>query len=124
MRLRPATDADRAAWQALLGATASGDFLHDWAWADVAAFDGQPQRRFVLEEEGQRGRCRGGVIKLAPRRARLLAIPHRSVQPTDPLIVTGLCRFAAGRGAHRAERMFVDLGARQDRRPLVEELDQ
>ena len=44
-RLRPATDADASAWQAFLGAHASGDF-HDWAWADVAAFDGQPQRRF------------------------------------------------------------------------------
>ncbi|MGH2416985.1 MAG: lipid II:glycine glycyltransferase FemX, partial [Candidatus Limnocylindria bacterium] len=30
----------------------AGDFLHDWAWADVAAFDGQPQRRYLLEENG------------------------------------------------------------------------
>jgi peptidoglycan pentaglycine glycine transferase (the first glycine) len=52
MHFRPATDADAAAWQALLGATDSGDFLHDWAWADVAAFDGQPQRRYLLEEHG------------------------------------------------------------------------
>ncbi|MEP6807677.1 MAG: peptidoglycan bridge formation glycyltransferase FemA/FemB family protein [Chloroflexota bacterium] len=44
---------DEAAWQALLGRTASGDFLHDWAWAAVAAFDGQPQRRFVAEENGE-----------------------------------------------------------------------
>lgn len=50
---RPATDADATAWQSLLEATASGDFLHDWAWADVAAFDGQPQRRYVLDEGGQ-----------------------------------------------------------------------
>ena len=47
---RPATDADADAWQAFLAATGSGDFLHDWAWADVAAFDGQPQRRYVLSE--------------------------------------------------------------------------
>jgi peptidoglycan pentaglycine glycine transferase (the first glycine) len=51
MRLRPATDADAPAWSALLAETASADFLHDWAWADVAAFDGQPQRRFVLEDD-------------------------------------------------------------------------
>ena len=51
-RFRPATPEDEAAWQALLGRSSAGDFLHDWAWADVAAFDGQPQRRFVLEEEG------------------------------------------------------------------------
>jgi lipid II:glycine glycyltransferase (peptidoglycan interpeptide bridge formation enzyme) len=53
MHFRPATDADDDAWQAFLGAMASGDFLHDRAWADVAAFDGQPQRRYVLEEDGE-----------------------------------------------------------------------
>ena len=51
-QFRPASDEDEGAWQALLGRTDSGDFLHDWAWAAVAAFDGQPQRRFVVEEEG------------------------------------------------------------------------
>lgn len=53
MHFRPATDADDAAWQAFLGRTAFGDFLHDWAWADVADFDGQPQRRYLLEEDGE-----------------------------------------------------------------------
>lgn len=52
-RFRPATADDEAAWQALLARTASGDFLHDWAWAAVAAYDGHPQRRFVLDEDGQ-----------------------------------------------------------------------
>ncbi|HEX2844103.1 MAG TPA: peptidoglycan bridge formation glycyltransferase FemA/FemB family protein [Candidatus Limnocylindria bacterium] len=52
IHFRPARDTDADAWQAFLAVTASGDFLHDWAWAEVAAFDGQPQRRFVLEEEG------------------------------------------------------------------------
>src|SRR5918995_507480 len=52
MHLRPATESDATRWQAFLGATASGDFLHDWAWAEVAAFDGQPQRRYLLEEDG------------------------------------------------------------------------
>jgi lipid II:glycine glycyltransferase (peptidoglycan interpeptide bridge formation enzyme) len=52
-RFRPAGDADEAAWQALLRRSQAGDFLHDWAWAEVAAFDGQPQRRFVAEEDGQ-----------------------------------------------------------------------
>ncbi len=49
---RPATDADAGAWQAFLARAESGDFLHDWAWADVAAFDGQPQRRYLIEESG------------------------------------------------------------------------
>ena len=53
MQLRPATDADASAWSAFLARTASGDFLHDWAWADVAAFDGQPQRRFVLTDDDE-----------------------------------------------------------------------
>ena len=53
MTFRPATEGDQAPWQALLGRVPSGDFLHDWAWADVAAFDGQPQRRFVVEEGGE-----------------------------------------------------------------------
>jgi lipid II:glycine glycyltransferase (peptidoglycan interpeptide bridge formation enzyme) len=53
MHLRPATDSDAPAWSAFLAKTASGDFLHDWAWADVAAFDGQPQRRFVLEDDDE-----------------------------------------------------------------------
>ena len=52
-RFRAATAADEAAWQALLGGCAAGDFLHDWTWAAVAAFDGQPQQRFVLEEDGE-----------------------------------------------------------------------
>ena len=52
MQFRPATDADAVAWQAHLAATESGDFLHDWAWADVAAFDRQPPRRYLLEEDG------------------------------------------------------------------------
>ncbi len=53
MLFRPATDADAEAWQAFLGAEPSGDLLHDWAWADIAAFDGQPQRRYLLEEHGR-----------------------------------------------------------------------
>jgi peptidoglycan pentaglycine glycine transferase (the first glycine) len=50
---RPAVPADEPAWQVLLARSPAGDFLHDWAWAEVAAFDGQPQRRFVLEEDGE-----------------------------------------------------------------------
>jgi peptidoglycan pentaglycine glycine transferase (the first glycine) len=49
---RPATDADREAWQTLVVGLPSGDVLHDWAWGEVAALDGQPQRRYVVEEAG------------------------------------------------------------------------
>ena len=47
---REATAADAAAWQAIVEASPAGDVLHDWEWAAVAALDGTPQRRFVLEE--------------------------------------------------------------------------
>jgi lipid II:glycine glycyltransferase (peptidoglycan interpeptide bridge formation enzyme) len=63
IRLRPATDADGPAWSNFLARMASGDFLHDPAWADVAAFDGQPQRRFVLEDDGE-------IVALAAPQAR------------------------------------------------------
>ena len=79
IHLRPATDVDADAWQAFLARTASGDFLHDWAWAAVAAFDGQPQRRYVLEEDGEL------VALIAPQERRLLGgrtfwyVPHGPV---------------------------------------------
>lgn len=80
---RPATDADADAWQAHLAATASGDFLHDWAWAEVAAFDGQPQRRYLIEESG-------AVVGIAAAQARRLLrgrefwyVPHGPVLDYD-----------------------------------------
>jgi lipid II:glycine glycyltransferase (peptidoglycan interpeptide bridge formation enzyme) len=79
IEFRRATHADREPWQAFLGTTASGDFLHDWAWADVAAFDGQPQRRYVLEEGG-------ALVGLAAAQVRALGagrsfwyVPHGPV---------------------------------------------
>jgi lipid II:glycine glycyltransferase (peptidoglycan interpeptide bridge formation enzyme) len=79
MEVRPTTDADAAAWQELLGRCGSGDFLHDWAWAEVAAFDGQPQSRYVLEEDGV-------ITALAAAQVRPLAggrsfwyVPHGPV---------------------------------------------
>jgi lipid II:glycine glycyltransferase (peptidoglycan interpeptide bridge formation enzyme) len=65
--VRPAHDADRDAWQAFLAATRSGDFLHDWAWADVAAFDGQPQRRYLAVEDGT-------LVAIAAAQARPLPL--------------------------------------------------
>jgi peptidoglycan pentaglycine glycine transferase (the first glycine) len=50
---RDARHDDASAWQTLLERLPSGDLLHDWEWAAVAAFDGTPQRSFVLEEAGE-----------------------------------------------------------------------
>ena len=80
MDFRPAEEADAEAWQAFLAATASGDFLHDWAWAEVAAFDGQPQRRFMLQDDD------GAVVAIAAAQERSLPggrafwyVPHGPV---------------------------------------------
>jgi lipid II:glycine glycyltransferase (peptidoglycan interpeptide bridge formation enzyme) len=65
MVFRPATDGDAAAWQELVCSLPAADFLHDWAWAEVAALDGQPHRRFLLAEDGQ-------VVALAAAAVRRL----------------------------------------------------
>jgi peptidoglycan pentaglycine glycine transferase (the first glycine) len=79
MQLRPAAEADADAWQAHLAASPCGDFLHDWGWAQVAAFDGQPQRRFVLEDDG-------GIVAIVAAQERTLVagrtfwyVPHGPV---------------------------------------------
>ena len=83
IQFRPATDADADAWQTFLAATESGDFLHDWAWADVAAFDGQPQRRYVLTDDDTI------VALVAAQERRLVAgrtfwyVPHGPVLDWD-----------------------------------------
>lgn len=119
MDFRPATDVDEAAWQAFLAATPSGDFLHDWAWGQVAAFDGQPQRRFVLTE-GDRV-----VAILAAQERPLVAgrtfwyVPHGPVLDWDApdagsrvrALMVGL-RNAAGR--HGAVAVKLEPRATED----------
>jgi len=107
MQLRPATDADERAWQEFLAATASGDFLHDWAWAAVAAFDGQPQRRLVLTDAD-------AIVAIVAAQVRPLAlgrsfwyVPHGPVLDyADPqarerlrALVVGLREVARQHGA-------------------------
>ena len=53
LRFREAHDDDEPAWQALLAASPSGDFLQAWAWGSVAAHDGERPRRFVLEDDDE-----------------------------------------------------------------------
>lgn len=79
MQFRPAADADREAWQSFLEATSAGDFLHDWAWAQVTALDGQPQHRYVLTEEE-------GIVAIVAAQERALVggrtfwyVPHGPV---------------------------------------------
>jgi lipid II:glycine glycyltransferase (peptidoglycan interpeptide bridge formation enzyme) len=89
---------DEAAWQALLGQTDSGDFLHDWAWAGVAAFDGQPQRRFVLDEEGE-------VVALIAAQERALPLGRRFwYVPHGPVL-----DYADPRAAERLRAVMIGL---------------
>ena len=78
-RFRPATSDDAGAWQTFLARTASGDFLHDWAWAAVAAFDGEPQRRFVVEEEGEIVALVAVQERPLPLRRAFWYVPHGPV---------------------------------------------
>lgn len=79
MQLRPALAADEAAWQSLLGECAAGDFLHDWAWAAVAEFDGQPQRRYVLEDGGALVALVAAQVRRLPGGREFWYVPHGPV---------------------------------------------
>ncbi len=79
IRFRPVTDGDEETWQRLLGASDAGDFLHDWAWADVAAFDGQPQRRFVLEDDGEVVALAAAQVRQLPLGRAFWYVPHGPV---------------------------------------------
>lgn len=83
MRLRPVTGSDQDAWQALLGRSAAGDFLHDWAWADVSAFDGQPQRRFVLAEGERVLALVAAQVRQLPLGRSFWYVPHGPVLDFD-----------------------------------------
>lgn len=107
MQLRLASPTDEHAWQALLGRCPSGDFLHDWAWAEVAAFDGQPQRRFVLEEDGEVVALAAAQVRSLPAGRQFWYVPHGPVlDHTDPkagdrlrALLTGLREAAAAQRA-------------------------
>jgi lipid II:glycine glycyltransferase (peptidoglycan interpeptide bridge formation enzyme) len=83
IHVRPATDADQPAWQSLLGRCSAGDFLHEWAWAEVAAFDGQPQRRFVAEEEGELVAIAAAQVRPLPLGRSFWYVPHGPVLDYD-----------------------------------------
>jgi peptidoglycan pentaglycine glycine transferase (the first glycine) len=109
IRVRPAGEADAAAWQSFLGATPSGDFLHDWAWAEVAEFDGQPQRRYLAVDGDV-------IVGLVAAQSRHLPggrafwyVPHGPVLDyTAPEAAERLRAIVAGlRDAARAQRAIA-----------------
>jgi lipid II:glycine glycyltransferase (peptidoglycan interpeptide bridge formation enzyme) len=106
IRVRPATDADHAAWQDFLAAQASGDFLHDWAWADVSAYDGQPQRRFVAHDGDELVAIAAAQVRRLPMGRSFWYVPHGPVLDYDDL-----------RAAERLRAVVIGLreAARRDR---------
>ncbi|MGH2462074.1 MAG: lipid II:glycine glycyltransferase FemX [Candidatus Limnocylindria bacterium] len=106
MTFRPADEGDEGAWQDVLGREPSGDFLHDWGWAAVAAHDGHPQRRYVLVEDGT-------PVALAAAQVRRIAlglsfwyVPHGPVMDyADPAAPARLAALVDGLlDAARADR--------------------
>jgi peptidoglycan pentaglycine glycine transferase (the first glycine) len=79
IRIRPATDGDHGAWQAFLASQASGDFLHDWAWADVSAYDRQPQRRFVAHDGDELVALAAAQVRRLPLGRTFWYVPHGPV---------------------------------------------
>jgi lipid II:glycine glycyltransferase (peptidoglycan interpeptide bridge formation enzyme) len=79
IRVRPAQETDASAWQSFLGETWSGDFLHDWEWAAVAAFDGQPQRRFVAEQDDGLVAIAAAQVRPLPLGRSFWYVPHGPV---------------------------------------------
>src|SRR4029079_6426108 len=74
-------------------------FLHDWAWAEVAAFDGQPQRRYVLEEEGE-------IVALVAAQERRLPLGRAFwYVPHGPVLA-----YSAPQAAERLRAVTVGLG--------------
>ncbi len=76
---RPATGGDRDDWQALLGRQASGDLLHDWAWAAVAELDGQPQRRFIVSADGEPAAIVAAQVRRLAGGRTFWYVPHGPV---------------------------------------------
>jgi lipid II:glycine glycyltransferase (peptidoglycan interpeptide bridge formation enzyme) len=107
--VRPATEADRDAWQTFLGAATAGDFLHDWAWAEVAALDGQPQRRFLLEEGGTVVGLAAAQVRPLPGGRSFWYVPHGPVLDyAEPRAAQRLRAMALGlREAARSARAIA-----------------
>jgi lipid II:glycine glycyltransferase (peptidoglycan interpeptide bridge formation enzyme) len=78
--VRPATEADRDAWQALVVGLPWGDVLQEWGWQAVAAFDRQPQRRYVLEEAGRVVAVAAAQVRPVGLRRSYWYVPHGPVQ--------------------------------------------
>ena len=118
IHVRPASDADAAAWQAFLTACPYGDFLHDWAWAEVAALDGQPQRRFVAEEAGRIVAIAAAQVRPLPLGRSFWYVPRGPVLDYDDTRAGERLRavtIGLREAARRARAIAVKLEPRLER---------
>ena len=107
---RPATGADRAAWDALVSALPSADPLQAWAWGDVASTGDERPVRLVATDGS--GRLRG-VAQVLVREAvagrRVLYVPHGPAwdarSPDGESVLSSL--LDGMRAVGRAERGIV-----------------
>jgi lipid II:glycine glycyltransferase (peptidoglycan interpeptide bridge formation enzyme) len=83
LAFRAATDADRDAWQRLVIDLPSGDILQDWAWAEVAGYDRQPMRRFVVEAHGEPVAVAGAQVRGTALGRSFWYVPHGPVLDYD-----------------------------------------
>ena len=106
---REATTDDGPAWQALVERLRSADLLHDWEWAAVAAFDGTPQRSFVLEEAGALAAVCAAQVRRTSLGRSFWYVPRGPVLDyDDPRAADRLRALLTGlRAAARADRAIA-----------------
>ncbi|MDP9249800.1 MAG: peptidoglycan bridge formation glycyltransferase FemA/FemB family protein [Chloroflexota bacterium] len=106
---REATTDDGLAWQALVEKLPGADLLHDWEWAAVAAFDGTPQRRYVLDEAGALTAICAAQVRRTSLGRSFWYVPHGPVLDyDDPRAAERLQTLLAGvRAAARADRAIA-----------------
>ena len=105
LRFRAAAADDETAWDAFVGRAAASDFLQTWGWGEVATFDGERVRRFVVEEHGelvalvavQERVARGGLRTWYAPHGPVLDLTHPLAAERVRTLVHGL--RAAGRRA-------------------------
>jgi peptidoglycan pentaglycine glycine transferase (the first glycine) len=79
-RIRPATDADRPAWDAFVRARSDADLLQSWAWGECNALAGEPPMRLVAERGD--GTVRGvaqALVRPAGLGRSVAYVPHGPV---------------------------------------------
>jgi len=108
LRVRPATEADRPAWDAFALGEAGGNLLQTWGWAELKREYGWAVDRFVAEDGGGLA----GVLHLLTRRGTggigfAYAPRGPAVRDCTAGAPAALALIGAARGAARGRRALV-----------------